>query len=129
MFNVKAQTTLEGLAQGIYKVEELDTMGFTLKEFTADTNCASQIAGNSAQFAVGIRSRDETCSFDAEDFVTTAADLHLQADYVNVTAKNNKTRSDGKLTDTDAVKNQFVIHEKANSTTDVDNHSTTDVRK
>ena len=129
MFNVKAQTTLEGLAQGIYKVEELDTMGFTLKEFTADTNCASQIAGNSAQFAVGIRSRDEACSFDAEDFVTTAADLHLQADRVNVTAKNNKTRSDGKLTDTDAVKNQFVIHEKANSTTDVDNHSTTDVRK
>ena len=129
MFNVKAQTTLEGLSQGIYKVEELDTMGFTLKEFTADTNCASQIAGNSAQFAVGIRSRDETCSFDAEDFVTTAADLHLQADCVNVTAKNNKTRSDGKLTDTDAVKNQFVIHEKANSTTDVDNHSTTDVRK
>lgn len=57
MFNVKAQTTLEGLAQGIYKVEELDTMGFTLKEFTADTNCASQIAGNSAQFAVGIRKR------------------------------------------------------------------------
>ena len=129
MFNVKAQTTLEGLAQGIYKVEELDTMGFTLKEFTADTNCASQIAGNSAQFAVGIRSRDEACSFDAEDFVTTAADSHLQADCVNVTAKNNKTRSDGKLTDTDAVKNQFVIHEKANSTTDVDNHSTTDVRK
>lgn len=129
MFNVKAQTTLEGLAQGIYKVEELDTMGFTLKEFTADTNCASQIAGNSAQFAVGIRSRNEACSFDAEDFVTTAADLHLQADRVNVTAKNNKTRSDGKLTDTDAVKNQFVIHEKANSTTDVDNHSTTDVRK
>lgn len=129
MFNVKAQTTLEGLAQGIYKVEELDTMGFTLKEFTADTNCASQIAGNSAQFAVGIRSRDETCSFDAEDFVTTAADLHLQADCVNVTAKNNKTRSDGKLTDTDAVKNQFVIHEKANSTTDVDNNFTTDVRK
>ena len=129
MFNVKAQTTLEGLAQGIYKVEELDTMGFTLKEFTADTNCASQIAGNSAQFAVGIRSRDETCSFDAEDFVTTAADLHLQADCVNVTAKNNKTRSDGKLTDTDAVKNQFVIHEKATRTTDVDNHSTTDVRK
>lgn len=129
MFNVKAQTTLEGLAQGIYKVEELDTMGFTLKEFTADTNCASQIAGNSAQFAVGIRSRDEVCSFDAEDFVTTAADLHLQADRVNVTAKNNKTRSDGKLTDTDAVKNQFVIHEKANSTTDVDNNFTTDVRK
>lgn len=129
MFNVKVQTTLEGLAQGFYKVEELDTMGFTLKEFTADTNCASQIAGNSAQFAVGIRSRDETCSFDAENFVTTAADLHLQADCVNVTAKNNKTRSDGKLTDTDAVKNQFVIHEKANSTTDVDNHSTTDVRK
>lgn len=129
MFNVKAQTTLEGLAQGIYKVEELDTMGFTLKEFTADTNCASQIAGNSAQFAVGIRSRDEACSFDAEDSVTTAADLHLQADCVNVTAKNNKTRSDGKLTDTDAVKNQFVIHEKANSTTDVDNNFTTDVRK
>ena len=129
MFNVKAQTTLEGLAQGIYKVEELDTMGFTLKEFTADTNCASQIAGNSAQFAVGIRSRDEACSFDAEDFVTTAADLHLQADRVNVTAKNNKTRSDGKLTDTDAVKNQFVIHEKATRMTDVDNHSTTDVRK
>ena len=129
MFNVKAQTTLEGLSQGIYKVEELDTMGFTLKEFTADTNCASQIAGNSAQFAVGIRSRDEACSFDAEDFVTTAADSHLQADCVNVTAKNNKTRSDGKLTDTDAVKNQFVIHEKANSTTDVDNNFTTDVRK
>lgn len=129
MFNVKAQTTLEGLTQGIYKVEELDTMGFTLKEFTADTNCASQIAGNSAQFAVGIRSRDEACSFDAEDFVTTAADSHLQADRVNVTAKNNKTRSDGKLTDTDAVKNQFVIHEKANSTTDVDNNFTTDVRK
>ena len=129
MFNVKAQTTLEGLAQGIYKVEELETMGFTLKEFTADTNCASQIAGNSAQFAVGIRSRDEACSFDAEDFVTTAADLHLQADRVNVTAKNNKTRSDGKLTDTDAVKNQFVIHEKATGTTDVDNNFTTDVRK
>lgn len=129
MFNVKAQTTLEGLAQGIYKVEELDTMGFTLKEFTADTNCASQIAGNSAQFAVGIRSRDEACSFDAKNFVTTAADLHLQADCMNVTAKNNKTRSDGKLTDTDAVKNQFVIHEKANSTTDVDNNFTTDVRK
>ena len=129
MFNVKAQTTLEGLAQGIYKVEELDTMGFTLKEFTADTNCASQIAGNSAQFAVGIRSRDEACSFDVEDFVTTAADSHLQADCVNVTAKNNKNRNDGKLTDTDAVKNQFVIHEKANSTTDVDNNFTTDVRK
>ena len=129
MFNVKAQTTLEGLAQGIYKVEELDTMGFTLKEFTADTNCASQIAGNSAQFAVGIRSRDEACSFDAEDFVTTAADSHLQADCVNVTAKNNKTRSDGKLTDTDAVKNQFVIHEKATGTTDVDNNFITDVRK
>lgn len=129
MFNVKAQTTLEGLAQGIYKVEELDTMGFTLKEFTADTNCASQIAGNSAQFAVGIRSRDEACSFDAEDFVTTAADSHLQADCVKVTAKNNKTRSDGKLTDTDAVKNQFVIHEKATRTTDVDNNFTTDVRK
>lgn len=129
MFNVKAQTTLEGLAQGIYKVEELDTMGFKLKEFTADTNCASQIAGNSAQFAVGIRSRDEACSFDAKNFVTTAADLHLQADCVNVTAKNNKTRSDGKLTDTDAVKNQFVIHEKATGTTDVDNNFTTDVRK
>ena len=129
MFNVKAQTTLEGLAQGIYKVEELDTMGFTLKEFTADTNCASQIAGNSAQFAVGIRSRDEACSFDAKNFVTTAADLHLQADCVNVTARNNKTRSDGKLTDTDVVKNQFVIHEKATGTTDVDNNFTTDVRK
>lgn len=129
LFNVKAQTTLEGLAQGIYQVEELDTMGFTLKEFEADTNCASRINGNSVKFAMGICSREEACSFDAKNFVTTAADQHLKADSAKITARNNKTRNDGKLTDTDAVKNKFVIGNKAESTTWVDNQFTADVRK
>lgn len=132
LFNVKAQTTLEGLPQGIYKVEELDTMGFHFEGFTVNknSNCASRISGNSAEFAIGIRTDREECSWNAKEFETKKDDEHLNADRAFVTAENVKARNDGKLTDTDAVKNSFVLENNTKgSTTNVDNDVTTDVRK
>ena len=43
MFDITEKTTLCGLPQGIYRVEELKTMGFTIKDYAVggETNCDS----------------------------------------------------------------------------------------
>lgn len=130
VFNVKATTTLTGLPQGIYKVEELDTMGFTFESFKVGngTNCDSNINGNQAEFAIGFVKDQES-----DSYVSAEGDGHLGKDKAVAKATNKKTRTPGKMTDTDVVKNSFVITEEGTGTVNkdpnVDNGNTSDVRK
>lgn len=125
---MKATTTLTGLPQGIYKVEELDTMGFTLGslESGAGTNCEVEKASNYIKFGIGFEKDPESGSY-----VSAAGDDHLNKDKAVAKATNKKARTPGKMTDTDVVKNSFVIKEDGTVKKDsnVDNGNTSDVRK
>ena len=125
---MKATTTLTGLPQGIYKVEELETMGFTLGSLKsgAGTNCEVEEADNNIQFAIGFV-KDSVSG----NYVSAAEDGHLDKDKAVAKATNKKTRTPGKMTDTDVVKNSFVITEEGTVKKDpnVDNGNTSDVRK
>ncbi|MBD8973807.1 MAG: VWA domain-containing protein, partial [Clostridiales bacterium] len=129
--NVKATTTLTGLPQGIYKVEELETMGFKLGSLKAgaETNCdVVEKADNNIKFAIGFVKDSES-----GNYVSAAEDGHLDKDKAVAKATNKKTRTPGKMTDTDVVKNSFVITEEGTGTVkkdpNVDNGNTSDVRK
>ena len=132
IFNVKVSTTLTGLPQGIYKVEELDTMGFTLESFkvTGGTNCASKIDTDNIKIAMGLEKKEDSDWNNAKTFSSVEGDGHLDKDTAAVKATNKKTRTPGKMTDTDVVKNSFVITGgKVEQKPDVDNGNTSDVRK
>lgn len=89
------------LPKGNYKVEELKTMGFALKAngVIVNTNnndslyCNPTVANNSVVFDIGSKSGQPP----------------IFKQYGSVTFMNEKTRTQGKLTYTDAVKNTFVI--------------------
>ena len=135
IFNVKVSTTLTGLPQGIYKVEELDTMGFTLESFkvTGGTKCASKIDTDNIKIAMGLEKKEDSDWNNAKTFSSVEGDGHLDKDTAAVKATNKKTRTPGKMTDTDVVKNSFVITEEGTGTvkkdSNVDNGNTSDVRK
>ena len=58
-------------------------------------------------------------------FLSEPDDGHLEKDLAVVKVSNRKKRTPGKLTDTDAVKNHFVIGAPAEKEPDVDNDSDT----
>ena len=128
-FNVKASTTLTGLPQGIYKVEELDTMGFALDSYKVGsrTNCETEVGADNIKFAIGY------VKAEGSSYVSAEGDGHLDKDTAVAKAVNKKNRTPGKMTDTDAVKNSFVIKKDEAGTvtkdSDVDNGNTADVRK
>jgi len=104
-FNNASTTSISAaiteLPKGNYKVEELKTMGFALKAngVTVNTNgndslyCNPTVTNNSVVFDIGSKSGQPP----------------IFKQYGSVTFMNEKIRSQGKLTYTDAVKNTFVI--------------------
>ena len=93
---------IEGLPKGIYKVEELDTMGFKTSSITVndETNCYSQ---ESNIFYIGYKRKGD----DKDKGYYNCNN----ADFGSVTFKNTKNRNTGKLTYTDVVKNPFEFTE------------------
>ena len=105
-------------------------MGFTLGslEAGAGTNCEVEKASNYIKFAIGFV-KDSVSG----NYVSVEGDGHLDKDKAVAKATNKKTRTPGKMTDTDVVKNSFVITEDGKGTvkkdSNVDNGNTSDVRK
>lgn len=130
-FNVTVKATLEGLPQGIYRIEELSTMGFVAAGFTVlnTTNCKHNNYADVVKLAVGLKAED-TADWEADTgFSSKPKDGHLKADKAEIEVVNKKNRTPGKLTDTDVVKNSFVIGDHAVKNPNADNNSVTDVRK
>lgn len=128
-FNVTAKTSLSGLPQGIYEVEELETLGFTVKGYamSADTNCGYQTAPDRAMIAIGLTVGADASWQNKTGFSSEPQDGHLEKNLAVLKVSNKKTRASGKLTDTDAVKNHFVIGAPGEKVPDVDNNTDTPV--
>lgn len=122
---VSAEIT--NLPQGIYQVEELNSMGFVFEKVTVDadvTNCETQIAGAHALCAIGYDMTAAGNVFEMEDYdalVSGSRDDHIEKTMAGVEFINNKSRESGKESDTDVVKNSLVIGEICMSNSDADN--------
>lgn len=126
-FNITCSATIEELPQGIYRVEELETMGFVVKDIkTLEAACADRIVDKLyAQYAIGFDMDVEGNSFDEPKGLQSGPqDFHLEKKSANVRFANSKSRDDGKLTHTDAVKNSFVFGEAIEKENLVDNEAT-----
>ena len=104
IFKTTWETTITGLPKGDYEVIELDTMGFNFKSLSVDGYNKSVV--------------DERGSFT----------LEMNHDKATA-AYENKLAHTRRDTDTDVVKNTFVINDKNGSTSNVDNDATQDVGK
>lgn len=102
---VTLQTSLKELPKGTYVIEELPTLGFSLKEengiqiVTEETNCTNSHTNDSASFTLGK---------NFEPIAGTNPIAYSQTKG-SVLFSNEKNRNDGKLTHTDVVKNSFVL--------------------
>lgn len=126
-FNITCSTALEELPQGIYRIEELESMGFVLKNIkTLKATCADKITDKLyAQYAIGFDMETEGNSFEKpENLQSGPKDMHLEKKSANVRFANSKSRENGKLTHTDAVKNSFVFGEAIEKEGLVDNEAT-----
>ena len=130
-FNVTVKATLEGLPQGIYRIEELSTMGFVPDGFTVlnTTNCEHNHSADVVKLAIGLKAEDAVDWEAGTGFSSKPKDGHLKADKAEIEVVNKKNRTPGKLTDTDVVKNSFIIGDDAVKNPNADNNSVTDVRK
>ena len=123
MFDITEKTTLCGLPQGIYRVEELKTMGFTIKDYAVggETNCDSFASADYIKTAIGLCAGENADWNSKEGFTNEPDDGHLSKNLAKVVVRNKKTRSSGKLTDTDVVKNHFVLGAPVEKKPDADN--------
>lgn len=121
---------IKNLPQGIYQVEELDTMGFVLEEVTVDadiTNCETQVAGVRALCAIGYDMSVAGNSFEMEDYnelLSQNDDNHVEKSMAGLVFTNKKSRAPGKESDTDVIKNSLIIGEICESNSDADNMAT-----
>lgn len=120
------------LPQGLYKVEELDTMGFSLDKVgtdTKNTNCLYLDESSDAVYAIGYdlasgKTMDDV--LEAENYsglISGPEDEHRTHKDASVIFVNKKVRTPGKETDTDVVKNSLVIDEIYSGNYDADNMS------
>ena len=123
VFDIAEKTTLCGLPQGIYRVEELKTMGFTIKDYAVggETNCDSFASVDYIKTAIGLCAGENADWNSKEGFTNEPDDGHLSKNLAEVVVRNKKTRSSGKLTDTDVVKNHFVLGAWVEKKPDADN--------
>lgn len=116
------ETTITGLPKGKYKVEELDTMGFTFDGLEVTSDSTVEKADNAtkdgavASIVLGIQT---TINEDK----TTTKTIYDEG----TAAYKNKLTHSSKDTDTDVVKNTIKVNGKTSSTTDVDNGQTDNV--
>ena len=131
VFDAAEKTTLSGLPQGIYRIEELKTMGFSIKDYAIgeETNCDSFASGDYVKTAIGLCAGENADWNSTEGFTSEPDDGHLLKNCAKVIVRNKKTRSSGKLTDTDVVKNHFVLGSPVEKKPDADNDCNTVVWK
>ena len=131
VFDTAEKTTLSGLPQGIYRIEELKTMGFSIKDYAIgeETNCDSFASGDYVKTAIGLCAGENADWNSTEGFTSEPDDGHLLKNCAKVIVRNKKTRSSGKLTDTDVVKNHFVLGSPVEKKPDADNDCNTVVWK
>lgn len=118
------------LPQGFYKVEELDTMGFSLELVGTDTGKTTALYADEDAYAVYAIGYDlaEGATVEsvmqAEDYSGLTSELlddHLGNKDAGVIFVNKKVRTPGKETDTDVVKNSLVIGETYSGNYKADN--------
>lgn len=108
------ETVITGLCKDNYTVEELKTMGFVLKNISTEGSvCQAQLVdGEKAVFAIGT-------GYEIENRKATYGHLGVAEFY------NDRQRESGKMTDTDVVKNSFILgtnaSEDKNATPEADN--------
>lgn len=131
VFDTAEKTTLSGLPQGIYRIEELKTMGFSIKDYAIgeETNCDSFASGDYVKTAIGLCAGENADWNSTEGFTSEPDDGHLLKNFAKVIVRNKKIRSSGKLTDTDVVKNHFVLGSPVEKKPDADNDCNTVVWK
>ncbi len=118
------------LPQGMYKVEELDTMGYSLDIVGTDTeqtNCHYEEADGYVVYAIGFAASmgdniEGIMNLNAtKSYTSEPDDDHLDRDTASVIFVNKKARAPQKLTDTDVVKNSLVIGETMETNSAADN--------
>lgn len=116
------------LPQGLYKIEEMDTMGFSLDKVGTDedkkkTNCNYLNQETTTLYAIGYTLKDnvESLSEHTDVLKSEPNDGHLECDRASTIFVNKKTRKPAKLTDTDVVKNSLVIGNEYKGNKDADN--------
>ena len=87
------------------------------------------IIADIVKLAVGLKAEDAVDWEAGMGFSSKPEDGHLKADKAEIEVVNKKNRTPGKLTDTDVVKNSFVIGDDAVKNPNADNNAVTDVRK
>lgn len=109
--DVIRETTITGLCKDNYTIEELTTLGYQLKSVSTEgSKCIATVANNRVTFEIGTKYPEN----DTKIYGREGKALFV----------NEKSRNSGKLTDTDVVKNSFVLGEEANeskTTHDADN--------
>ena len=108
------------MEKGHYLVEELDTIrynqtGMSVNEET--TNCAYKAGDTNATFAIGY-----TEATDAGEDYKGLAGENATGQVGSVAFTNEKKDESRELTDTDVVKNSFVVGGKTSSTKNADNN-------
>ena len=118
------------LPQGLYQVEELDTMGFSLDKVGTNTKKTTALSYDDdtyTVYAIGYDLSGETTVGDvlgAENYsglISGPEDKHLDHKVANVIFVNKKVRTPGKETDTDVVKNSLVIDQTYTGNYQADN--------
>lgn len=114
------KASVEGLEKGHYLVEELDTIrydqtGMSVNEKT--TNCAYKAGDTNVTFAIGY-----TEATDAGEDYKVLAGENATGQVGSVAFTNEKKDESRELTDTDVVKNSFVVGGKTSSTKNADNN-------
>ena len=108
------------LPQGLYKVEELDTMGFSLDKVETNTKSTTALSYDNdtyTVYAIGYDLSEGTTVSDVLEaanysgLISGPQDAHLEYKDASVIFVNKKVRTPGKETDTDVVKNSLVIDE------------------
>lgn len=118
---------VEGLPQGIYKVEELNTMGFSLDIVDTDYAAGASYIEEKlfATYAIGYDISDDVvktiANGDKYELSCGPNDNHVNCNQASTIFINEKKRKDAKLTDTDVVKNSLVIGSKFTGNDDADN--------
>ena len=103
--NVTRETTITGLCKDDYTIEELTTLGYQLKSVSTDgSECIASVDNNQAVVEIG--TNYQYAKVDDTYIATYGHDG--KALFVN-----EKSRKNGKLTDTDVVKNSFVLGDEA----------------
>ena len=117
--NVTRETIITGLCKDDYTIEELTTLGYQLKSVSTDgSECIASVDNNQAVVEIG--TNYQYAKVDDTYIATYGHDG--KALFVN-----EKSRNNGKLTDTDVLKNSFIFNEgdgECKSDSNADNMTT-----